>query len=111
MLWLADEEYANTVKGACSGHRPGPEAPPLSARCDVLRVRNECCRGHWNGLIFPPHLAFAPAGRLVAVFGTVVNVCSRFDENVLHMSELGNVILRRWIATQLVGNDLARHRV
>ena len=35
MLWLANEEDANTAKDACSGHRPGPEAPPLSARCDV----------------------------------------------------------------------------
>jgi len=35
MLWLPDEESVNTAKDACSGHRPGPEAPPLSARCDV----------------------------------------------------------------------------
>jgi len=56
-------------------------------------------------------LVFAPAGRLVAVLGTVFHACSRLDENVLHMSELGNVSLRRRIATQLVGNDLARHRV
>ena len=40
------------------------------------------------------HLAFAPAGRLVAVLGTVVHACGRFDENLLHMSELGNVSLR-----------------
>ncbi|MDB5789507.1 MAG: hypothetical protein JWQ50_9422 [Caballeronia mineralivorans] len=57
------------------------------------------------------HLVFAPAGRLVAVLGTVVHACGRFDENVLHMSELGNVSLRRRIAAQLVGNDFARHRV
>ena len=50
-------------------------------------------------------------GWLVAVLGTVVHACSRFDENVLHMSELGNISLRRRIAAQLVGNDLARHRV
>src|SRR5882757_8649 len=38
------------------------------------------------------HLAFAPAGRLAAVPGTVVHACGRFDENVLHMSALGNVL-------------------
>jgi hypothetical protein len=57
------------------------------------------------------HLAFAPACRLVAVLGTVVHACNRFDENVLHMSELENVSLRRWIAAQLIGNDSVRHRV
>ena len=36
------------------------------------------------------HLAFSPAGWLVAVLGAVVHARSRFDENVLHMSEFGN---------------------
>jgi hypothetical protein len=53
------------------------------------------------------HLAFSPAGRLIAVLGTVVHACSGFDENVLYLSELGNVSLRRRIAAQLVGHDLA----
>jgi len=35
------------------------------------------------------HLAFSPSGGLVVVLGTVVHACSRLDENVLHMSELG----------------------
>jgi len=41
MLWLPDEESANTAKDACSGHRPGPEAPPLSPRCDVICRNND----------------------------------------------------------------------
>jgi hypothetical protein len=57
------------------------------------------------------HLAFAPTGRPVAVLGTVVHACSRFDEDVLRMSELGDVSLCCRIAAQLVGNDLARQRV
>ncbi len=35
MLWPPGEENADTAKDACSGHRPGAEAPALSARCDV----------------------------------------------------------------------------
>jgi hypothetical protein len=50
--------------------------------------------------------AFAPAGRLVAVLGTVVRTCSRLDENVRHMSELGNVSLRRRIAAQQLAEDV-----
>jgi hypothetical protein len=57
------------------------------------------------------HLAFAPAGRLVAVLGTVVHACGRFYENVLYMSEFRNISLRRRITAQLFGNDPARHRV
>jgi len=57
------------------------------------------------------HATLAFACRLVAVLCTVVQACSRFDENVLHMSERRNVSLRRRIAAQLVGDDLARHRV
>jgi hypothetical protein len=64
-----------------------------------------------TGIAKAAHLAFPPAGRLVTVLGTVVRKCSRLDENVLHMSELRNVSLRRRIAAQLVGHDLARHRV
>src|SRR5258708_39860136 len=40
------------------------------------------------------HLAFVLAGRLVAVLRTVVYAGRRFDENVLYISELGNVSLR-----------------
>jgi hypothetical protein len=47
------------------------------------------------------HLPFKPAGRLVAVLGTVAHARSRLDENVLHMSKLRNVSLRRRIAAQL----------
>jgi len=52
-----------------------------------------------------------PAGRLVADFGAVVHACSRFDENVLYLSEPGNISLRRRITAQLVDTDPARHRV
>src|SRR5471032_349174 len=40
--------------------------------------------------------------------GTVVHACGRFDENVLHMSELGNFSLRRRIAAQLIRDDRDR---
>jgi hypothetical protein len=52
-------------------------------------------------------VAFAPAGRLTAVLGTVVHACSRFDEHVLHVSELRNVSPRRRIAAQLVTRGLS----
>src|SRR5476651_1496715 len=43
MLWLRDEGSANMAKDACSGHRPGAEAPPLSARFDVaVRAARDC---------------------------------------------------------------------
>lgn len=50
-------------------------------------------------------------GRLVAGLGTIVHACSRLDENVVHMSELRNVRLRRRTAAQPVGQDLVRHGV
>lgn len=62
------------------------------------------------GVAKAAHLAFAPAGRLMTVFGAVVHAGSRFDEDVLHMGEFRNVGLRRRIAAQLIGNDPARHR-
>jgi hypothetical protein len=37
----------------------------------------------------------------MAVLGTLVHACSRFDKNVLHMSELGDVSLRRRTARLL----------
>ncbi len=76
---------------------------------DWAEAGEECLRA--TRIAKAAHLAFAPAGRLVAVLGTVVHACSRFDEDVFYMSELGNVSLCCGIAAQLVGNDLARQRV
>jgi Outer membrane protein W len=46
----------------------------------------------------------------VTVLGAVVHTCSRFDENVPYLSELGNINLRRRITVQPVGHSPARHR-
>ncbi|BFG79802.1 hypothetical protein PTKU46_78360 [Paraburkholderia terrae] len=56
------------------------------------------------------HLALAPARWLVAILGAVVHASSRFDEDVLYLSEFRNLSLRRRITAQLIGSDLARHR-
>jgi hypothetical protein len=43
MLWLANEEDANTAKDACSGHRPGAKAPllPRTAMNDAAGCRTQ----------------------------------------------------------------------
>jgi hypothetical protein len=86
---------------------------PMSGQREVLpdRAKAREKRLRTTRLAKAAHLAFASAGWRVAVLGTVVHTCSRFDENVLHMCKLGNVSLRRRLAAQRVGNDLARHRV
>lgn len=38
------------------------------------------------------YLAFASSGGLVAILSAVVHARSRFDEYMLHMSELGNIL-------------------
>ncbi|MGF6852593.1 hypothetical protein OKW29_001479 [Paraburkholderia sp. CI3] len=55
---------------------------------EVLPDRAEARKKHLRAtrIAKAAHLAFAPAGRLVAILGTVVHACSRFDRNVLHMS-------------------------
>src|SRR5258708_13892832 len=53
-------------------------------------------------------LAFAC--RLVAVLCAVVQSGGRFDEHVLHVRKFRDLRFCRWIAAQLIGDDLARYR-
>jgi hypothetical protein len=85
----------------------------MSWKREVLTDRSEARRKSLlaTRLAKAAHLASAPTGRLVAVLGAVVHACGRFDENVLYLSKLRDITLRRRITVQLVGNDFARHRV
>jgi len=55
------------------------------------------------------HPALAFSRRLMAIFGTVVDPSTGFDENVSDVCQFGNFCLRRRVAAQPVGDDLARH--
>src|SRR5476651_390191 len=57
------------------------------------------------------HASLAFARRLVAVLCAVVQSSCGFDEYVLHVRELRDLGFCRRIAAQLIGNDLAWHRV
>jgi len=47
----------------------------------------------------------------MAVPGPVVESGRSFDEHVLHVRKFRDLSFRRWIAGQLIGDDLARHLV
>jgi hypothetical protein len=55
------------------------------------------------------HAALAFTRGLMAVFRTVVEPGTGFDEDVLDVCQFGDLSLCRRIATQLVGHDLAWH--
>ena len=52
---------------------------------------------------------FAFPGGLMTIFSTVVQASTGFDEHMLNVRQLGDLRLGSWVATQLVGDDLARH--
>ena len=54
------------------------------------------------------HASLAFARRLMTVFRPVIDPRAGFDEDVLDVSQCGNLGFRRRIATQQVGHDLVR---
>ena len=56
------------------------------------------------------HATLASACRLVAVLRAVVQAGGRSDEHMLHAHQLWNFGLCCRITSQLIGDDLARHR-
>jgi len=63
---------------------------------DRAEARKKCLRA--TRIAKAVHYVLAPAGRLVAVLCAVVHACSRFDNNVLYLTELRNISLRSGIA-------------
>jgi hypothetical protein len=64
----------------------------MSGQRDVLRVRAEAWEKRLRAMRFPKaaHLTLAPAGWLVAILSAVVRASSRFDKDVLYLSECRN---------------------
>jgi hypothetical protein len=56
------------------------------------------------------HTTLTVRVRLVAVLYAVVQSGRSFDEHVLHVCKVRDLGFCRWIAAQLIGDDLARHR-
>jgi hypothetical protein len=54
------------------------------------------------------HAALAFTRGLMTVLGTVVNACSRFDEDVLHVRQFRDFSFRRAVTAQLIGDDRYR---
>ncbi len=86
-------------------------AQEMSLECEVLRdrakVRQECLRALRSAETAHQALAFTRG--LMAVFGPVVHPGAGFGEDVLDVCQLVDLGLRRRIAAQLIGHDLARH--
>lgn len=75
---------------------------------DRSEARQECLRA--LRVTKATHTPLGFASGLVAVLSPVVQPGCRFDEHVLHDYQLRNLGLRRRVAAQLIGDDLARHR-
>jgi hypothetical protein len=59
----------------------------MPGQCEMLtdwtKAAEECLRESW--IVKAAYLALAPAGQLMAIFGTVVHARSRLDEHMLYV--------------------------
>src|SRR5579864_9321133 len=82
----------------------------MAVQCEVLPDQSEARRESLRafGIAEATHASLALARRLMTVFSPVIDPRAGIDEDVLHVSQFGNLGFRRRIAAQLVGHDLAR---
>jgi hypothetical protein len=85
-------------------------AKQMSLERKVLPDRAEARQEHLGAfrIAKATHAALAFTGRLMTVFGPVVQPSAGPDEDMLDVFEFGNLGLCCWIATRLIGHDLAR---
>jgi len=85
-------------------------AKQMSLERKVLPDRAEARQEHLGAfrIAKTTHAALALSRRLMAVFSTLVDPGTGFDEDVLDVDQLGDLSLCCRIAAQLVGHDLAR---
>ena len=86
-------------------------AKQMSLERKVLPDRAEARQEHLGAfrIAKTTHAALALSRRLMAVFSTLVDPGTGFDEDVLDVCQFGDLSFCRRIATQLVGHDLAWH--
>ncbi|KVN33752.1 hypothetical protein WJ63_04255 [Burkholderia pyrrocinia] len=85
----------------------------MSFQCEVMPDRTEARQEGLRALQVAKasHAALALPRGLMAVLCSVVDTGRSLDHQMLHVDPLRDVGFRRRIATQLIGDDLAWHRV
>ena len=89
------------------------DAQQMSLEREVLPDRSEAREKRLGtlGVAKPAQATLTFTRRLMTIFGPVVHAGCSFDEHVFDVRQRGDTGLRDRITEQLVGNDLARHRV